>query len=121
MVTGLKMELRFIILTPTMLKPVNPHCNLMAEIRRQICVHWTSADTLLANERNKHSHARKPAQVEILCHTEIYTQTQRAGQRSRSFMCILHILTCKANHLLRKGLQKAARLLKTVAYHESLL
>ena len=55
------MELRFIILTPTMLKPVNPHCNLMAEIRRQICVHWTSADTLLANARTNHSHARTPA------------------------------------------------------------
>lgn len=35
----------------------------MAEIRRQICVHWTSADTLLANECNKHFHARKPVQV----------------------------------------------------------
>jgi len=52
----------------------------MAEIRRQICVHWTSADILLANECNKHFHARKPMQVEILCHAEIYPQTQRNGQ-----------------------------------------
>lgn len=75
----------------------------MAEIRRQICVHWTSADTLLANERNKHFHARKPVQVEILCHTEIYTQTQKKWSGKPVFYVYLHILTFKANHLLRKG------------------
>lgn len=74
----------------------------MTEIGREICVHWTSADTLFANERNKHFHARKPVRVEISWHTEMYTQTQRNGQEKSAFYVYLHILAFKANHLFKE-------------------